>query len=87
MNYAKVENAADGWKLVKGERMLSVGNGEWAITRWKFSDSNVEPLFSFTGTHDIAASGRITPDGKLEVVWHFLGGIKHGTFAVEMIGE
>ena len=87
MNYAKVENAADGWKLVKGERMLSVGNGEWAITRWKFSDSNVEPLFSFTGTHDIAASGRITPDGQLEVVWHFLGGIKHGTFAVEMIGE
>ncbi|MBR4652339.1 MAG: serine hydrolase [Kiritimatiellae bacterium] len=79
---ASVESAPDGWTLVKEGRRLSVGKSGWAVTRWKFSDTNVEPLFVDCGTREIAAIGRITPEGKLSVTWQFLGGIRHGRFEV-----
>ena len=52
------------------------------MTRWTFNDSNVEPLFANCGTHEIAANGRLLPDGSLSVTWQFLGGIRHGRFSV-----
>ena len=52
------------------------------MTRWTFNDSNVESLFANCGTHEIAANGRLLPDGSLSVTWQFLGGIRHGRFSV-----
>ena len=71
-----------GWELTLSGRKLKVGNGKWSVTSWKFSDSNVEPLFANCGTRDIAATGRLLPDGSLSVTWQFLGGIGHGRFTV-----
>ena len=74
------ERKADGWEIdISGQR-LAIGDGGWAKTKWKFSDSNVEPLFAFYGTHEMAAFGRKEKDGSLTVVWQFLGGIRHGRF-------
>lgn len=80
---ASVEPGAAGWTLVRKDgRRLAVGRGAWAVTRWTFNDSNVEPLFANCGTHEIAANGRLLPDGSLSVTWQFLGGIRHGRFSV-----
>ena len=80
---ASVEPGATGWTLVRKDgRRLAVGRGAWAVTRWTFNDSNVEPLFANCGTHEIAANGRLLPDGSLSVTWQFLGGIRHGRFSV-----
>jgi hypothetical protein len=74
------ERKADGWELEISGQKLSIGDGGWARTKWKFSDSNVEPLFAFYGTHEIAACGRKDKDGSLIVVWQFLGGTRHGRY-------
>ena len=80
---AAIETTADGWSLVRKDgRRLAVGRGRWDTTRWTFNDSNVEPLFVNCGTHEIAANGRLLPDGSLSVTWQFLGGIRHGRFTV-----
>ncbi len=79
---AVFEPALDGWILTLGDRRLNVGNGKWAVTSWKFSDTNIEPLFINCGTHDIAAVGTPLADGSLSVTWQFLGGIRHGRFTV-----
>ena len=79
---AVCEPAPDGWALTLGDRRLNVGNGKWAVTSWKFGDSNVEPLFINCGTHEIAAVGAPRADGSLSVTWQFLGGIRHGRFTV-----
>ena len=79
---ANCETAPDGWILTVGGRKLNVGDGKWAVTSWKFDDTNVEPLFANCGTRDIAATGRLLPDGSLSVTWQMLGGIRHGCFAV-----
>ena len=79
---AVCEPAPDGWVLTLGDRRLNVGNGKWAVTSWKFGDSNVEPLFINCGTHEIAAVGAPRADGSLSVTWQFLGGIRHGRFTV-----
>ena len=72
-----------GWTLTLNGRTLNVGDGKWAVTSWKFDDTNVEPPFVNCGTHDIAAAGRLLPNGSLSVTWQFLGGIRHGRFRVE----
>ena len=79
---ANCETAPDGWILTVGGRKLNVGDGKWAVTSWKFDDTNVEPLFANCGTRYIAATGRVLPDGSLSVTWQMLGGIRHGCFAV-----
>lgn len=79
-NGQTAERKADGWELDISGQKLSIGDGGWAKTKWKFSDSNVEPLFALYGTHEIAACGQKGKDGSLTVVWHFLGGIRHGRF-------
>ncbi len=82
---AVAESSPDGWTLVKEDgRRLSVGKSGWAITRWTFDDTNVEPLFKNCGTHEIAAIGRLTPEGRVSVTWQFLGGIRHGRFEVSL---
>lgn len=82
LDTATVLTAADGWLLEKGDRRLSVGKTEWAITEWEFSKNNVEPLFVNCGTRQIAAVGHLLPNGNLSVTWQFLGGIRHGRFEV-----
>jgi hypothetical protein len=82
MDRAEITATEEGWLLMANGRKLRVGRCSWAVTPWKFNDSNVEPLFSDYGTHDIAATGKILPDGSLSVTWQFLGGIKHGSFSV-----
>jgi hypothetical protein len=74
------ERKADGWELEISGQKLSIGDGGWARTKWKFSDSNVEPLFALYGTHEIAACGRKDKDGSLIFVWQFLGGTRHGRY-------
>ena len=74
------ERKADGWELEISGQKLSIGDGGWARTKWKFSDSNIEPLFELYGTHEIAACGHKDKDGSLVVVWHFLGGTRHGRY-------
>ena len=74
--------APDGWVLVRDGRKLNVGDGKWVVTSWKFDDTNVEPLFANCGTRDIAATGRLLPDGSLSVTWQMLGGIRHGSFTM-----
>jgi hypothetical protein len=83
MDRAEVASVSGGWLLMKGDRELRVGNGAWAVTRWKYDDTEVEPLFVNCGTHEIAATGRLLPDGSLSVTWQFLGGIRHGSFTVK----
>lgn len=63
-------------------KLLYVGDGRWQVTRWKFGDTDVEPLFKNCGTHEIAAAGKLMLDGRLSVTWQFLGGIGHGRFTV-----
>ena len=87
MDRAGVTAVADGWLLTDGERRLHVGKGKWAVTTWRFNDSNVEPLFVNCGTHRIAATGTCMPDGSLSVTWQFLGGIRHGSFTVKTTGS
>jgi len=79
---AGFEPAPDGWVLTAGGRRLSVGSGKWSVTPWKFDGTNVEALFVNCGTHEIAAVGKLLPDGSLSVTWQFLGGIRHGRFTV-----
>jgi CubicO group peptidase (beta-lactamase class C family) len=83
MDRAEVASVSGGWLLTKGDRELRVGNGAWSVTRWKYDDTEVEPLFVNCGTHEIAATGRLLPDGSLSVTWQFLGGIRHGSFTVK----
>ncbi len=77
---SSVEAVPGGWVLTLNGRKLNVGGGKWAVTSWMFDETNVEPLFENYGTHDIAATGRLLPDGSLSVTWQFLGGIRHGRF-------
>ena len=77
----------DGWVLTRNGRNLNVGDGKWSVTSWKFDDTNVEALFANCGTRDIAATGRLLPDGSLSVTWQMLGGIRHGSFVVAKGGE
>ncbi len=84
---ATAEPSPDGWTLVKGDRRLSVGKSGWAVTRWTFDNTNVEPLFRNCGIHEIAAVGHLTPDGTLSVTWQFLDGIRHGRFEVKLRKE
>ena len=79
---ASFEAVPGGWTLVLDGRRLNVGDGKWAVTSWKFSDANVELFLTDYGTHDIAATGRLLPDGSLLVTWQLLGGIRHGSFTV-----
>ena len=80
----RVEKTDEGWALVEEGRRLAVGSGAWAMTRWKFSDSAVEPLFALTKTRDIAASGAWTAPDTLTVKWMMPGGIRRGTFCVRV---
>ena len=82
MDKSAVEAVPGGWTLNAKGRRLRVGDGRWLVTQWKFNDTNVEPLFGNCGTHEIAATGRLMPDGSLSVTWQFLGGIRHGRFMV-----
>ncbi len=84
---ATAEPSPDGWTLVKGDRRMSVGKSGWAVTRWTFDNTNVEPLFRNCGIHEIAAVGHLTPDGTLSVTWQFLDGIRHGRFEVKLRKE
>lgn len=79
---ASFRSAPGGWVLSLNGRELNVGDRKWSVTSWKFDDTNVEMLFVNCGTHDIAATGRLLPDGSLSVSWQFLGGIRHGRFTV-----
>ena len=85
MDKSVVETVLGGWVLNANGRQLRVGNGRWHVTPWKFNDTNVEPLFENCGTHEIAATGSLMPDGSLSVTWQFLGGIRHGRFAAGIV--
>ena len=84
---ATAEPSHDGWTLVKGDRRLAVGKSGWAVTRWTFDNTNVEPLFRNCGIHEIAAIGQMAPGGTLSVTWQFLDGIRHGRFEVKLREE
>ena len=74
---------ATGWDVLKGDgRKLSVGKDAWVVTDWTFDGTNIEALFANCGTRQIAAVGRILPNGNLSVTWQCLGGILHGRFEV-----
>ena len=64
-----------------------MGKSGWAVTRWTFDNTNVEPLFRNCGIHEIAAIGQMAPGGTLSVTWQFLDGIGHGRFEVKLREE
>ncbi len=84
---AMAEPSGEGWVLTLDERSLNVGDGKWAVTEWKFDDTNVEPLFRNCGIRRIAATGKIDGEGRLWVTWQMLGGIRHGRFMVAGAGK
>ena len=80
---ATLEKAEGGWSLVRPDGVrIAVGDGSWAVTPFKFSDSNVEALFALIGTQDVAASGAWTAPGIFTVRWYLLSGPQNGTFTV-----
>ena len=80
---ATLEKATQGWTLVRADgQRLAIGDGEWAVTKYDFSKSNVEALFALVGTRDVAASGAWTAPGIFTVRWHLLGAPQHGSFTV-----
>ena len=78
--------AACAGHLVHGQCLEVASPESQGVSSWKFSDTNVEPLFANCGTRDIAATGRLLSDGSLSVTWQMLGGIRHGSFTVAVPG-
>jgi len=67
----RLETSAEGWTCLLGTSMetlrLPVGFGTWQRGRLRFTDKRHETLRDIIGTHALAASAAMQPDGTLKL--------------------